>query len=81
MDAHPASVGTYLWNVIKRQPPASTKKKEHSLLVLPSVNVIINFATKFFDMLTKLQSEHPHQVFQMFQVFQVFQVFRYNKKP
>ena len=39
---------------------AHPKKKKHSLLVLPSVNVIINFATKFFDMLTKKQSEHPH---------------------
>ena len=65
MDAHPASVGTYLWYVIKRQPPAPTKK-EHFLLVLPSVNIIINFATKFFEMLTKLQSEHPHKCFRCF---------------
>ena len=37
----------------------SPRKKQHSLLVLPSVHTIINFATKFFDMLTKKQSEHP----------------------
>ena len=33
-----------------------TPKKEHSLLVLPSVNAIINFATKFFEMFTKKQT-------------------------
>ena len=48
---------------------------KHSLLVLPSVHTILNFATKFFEMFTKKQSEHPHQVFQVFQVFRVFQVF------
>ena len=31
----------------------ATPKKEHSLLVLSTVNAILNFATKFFDMLTK----------------------------
>ena len=35
-----------------------TPKKEHSLLVLPFVNASLNFATKFFDMLTKLQFKH-----------------------
>ena len=39
------------------------------------MNAIINFATKFFEMFTKKQSRHPHQVFQVFQVFRVFQVF------
>ena len=48
------------------------QKKEHSLLVLPFVNTIINFATKLFEMFTKKQSEHPQTVFQVFQVFQVF---------
>ena len=51
------------------QAISPTKKKEHSLLVLPLVHTIINFATKFFEMFTKLQSEHPHKVFQVFQVF------------
>ena len=51
-------------------------KYKHSLLVLPSVNAILNFATKFFEMLTKKQSEHPQTVFQVFQVFQVFRVFQ-----
>ena len=45
------------------------QKKEHSLLVLPLVHTILNFATKFFEMFTKLQSEHPHKVFQVFRVF------------
>ena len=57
-------------------PPSYPKQKEHSLLVLPSVDTIINFANKFFDMLTKKQSEHPQKVFQVFQVFRVFQVFQ-----
>ena len=57
------------------------KKKEHSLLVLPSVDTIINFANKFFDMLTKKQSEHPQKVFQVFQVFRVFQVFHFAFGP
>ena len=56
-------------------PTIPPQKKEHSLLVLPSVNTIINFATEFFEMFTKLQSEHPQKVFQVFQVFRVFQVF------
>ncbi len=55
-------------------PLSYPKQKEHSLLVLPSVDTIINFANKFFDMLTKKQSEHPQKVFQVFQVFRVFQV-------
>ena len=40
------------------------------------MNAILNFATKFFEMLTKKQSEHPQTVFQVFQVFQVFRVFQ-----
>ena len=51
------------------------QKKQHSLLVLPSVHTILNFATKFFEMFTKKQSEHPQKVFQVFQMFRVFQVF------
>ena len=61
--------------------PSPPPKKEHSLLVLPSVHTIINFATKFFEMFTKKQSEHPHQVFQVFQVFRVFQVFHFAFGP
>ena len=57
------------------------QKKEHSLLVLPSVNAILNFATKFFEMFTKKQSEQPHKVFQVFQVFRVFQVFHFAFGP
>ena len=53
-------------------PTIPPQKKEHSLLVLPSVNTIINFATEFFEMFTKLPSEHPQTVFRVFQVFQVF---------
>ena len=53
-------------------PPSHPKQKEHSLLVLASVHTIINFATKFFEMFTKKQSEHPQKVFRVFQVFQVF---------
>ena len=58
------------------KPTIPPQKKEHSLLVLPSVHTIINFATKFFEMFTKLQSENPHKVFQVFQVFRVFRVFQ-----
>ena len=58
-------------------PPSPPPKQEHSLLVLPSVNAILNFATKFFEMLTKKQSKHPQIVFQVFQVFRVFQVFHF----
>ena len=47
-------------------PTIPPQKKEHSLLVLPSVHTIINFATEFFEMFTKLQSEHPQKVFQVF---------------
>ena len=57
------------------------RKKQHSLLVLPSVHTIINFATKFFDILTKKQFEHPQRVFQVFQVFRVFQVFHFVFGP
>ncbi len=32
------------------------QKREHSLLVLPSVHTILNFANKFFEMFTKKQS-------------------------
>ena len=46
------------------------------LALLPSVNAILNFAIKFFEMLTKKQSQHPQTVFQVFQVFQVFRVFQ-----
>ncbi|MDD6901746.1 MAG: hypothetical protein PUE25_07995, partial [bacterium] len=53
------------------------QNKQHSLLVLPSVNAILNFATEFFEMLTKKQSEHLQTVFQVFQVFRVFQVFHF----
>ena len=35
----------------------------HPLLVLPFVHTILNFATNFFEMFTKKQSQHPHQVF------------------
>ena len=56
-------------------------KQEHSLLVLPSVNAILNFATKFFEMLTKKQSEHSQTAFQVFQVFRVFQVFHFAFEP
>ena len=62
----------YYW-VYSIYPP---RKKQHSLLVLPFVNAILNFANKFFEMFTKKQSRHPHQVFQVFQVFRVFQVFQ-----
>ena len=58
-----------------------TPKVQHSLLVLPSVHTIINFATKFFEMFTKKQSEHPQKVFQVFQVFRVFQVFHFAFGP
>ena len=40
------------------------------------MHTILNFATKFFDILTKKQFEHPLRVFQVFQVFQVFRVFQ-----
>ncbi|MDD6831819.1 MAG: hypothetical protein PUE80_01490 [bacterium] len=43
-----------------------TKIKEHSLLVLPSMHTILNFAAEFFEMFTKLQSEPPQKVFQVF---------------
>ena len=45
------------------------------------MNTILNFATKFFEMLTKKQSEHPQTVFQVFQVFRVFQVFHFAFGP
>ena len=48
------------------------------------MHAIINFATKFFEMFTKKQSEHPQKVFQVFQVFRVFQVFHvrfWTRKP
>ena len=45
------------------------------------MNAILNFATKFFEMLTKKQSEHPQTVFQVFQVFRVFQVFHFAFGP
>ena len=61
--------------------PSPKKIKEHSLLVLPYVHTIINFATKFFEMFTKKQSEHPQKVFQVFRVFQVFHVLIWTTKP
>ena len=45
------------------------------------MNAILNFATEFFEMLTKKQSEHPQTVFQVFQVFRVFQVFHFAFGP
>ena len=62
-------------------PTTPPRKKQHPLLVLPSVHTIINFATKFFDILTKKQFEHPQRVFQVFQVFRVFQVFHFAFGP
>ena len=64
-------------------PPCNpcSPKQGTSLLVLPSVDTIINFATKFFEMFTKKQSEHPQKVFQVFQVFRVFQVFHFAFGP
>ena len=47
----PASRLFILFHPSKAHHP--TPKKEHSLLVLSTVNAILNFATKFFDMLTK----------------------------
>ena len=58
-----------------------TPKVQYSLLVLPSVHTILNFATKFFEMFTKKQSRHPQKVFQVFQVFRVFQVFHFAFGP
>ena len=45
------------------------------------MNAILNFATEFFEMLTKKQSEHLQTVFQVFQVFRVFQVFHFAFGP
>ena len=45
------------------------------------MNAILNFDTKFFEMFTKKQSEHPQTVFQVFQVFRVFQVFHFVFGP
>ena len=60
----PASRLFILFHPSKAHHP--TQKKEHSLLVLPSVHTIINFATEFFEMFTKKQSEYPQKVFQVF---------------
>ena len=49
----------FLFSSIHPKPTKPTippQKKEHSLLVLPSVHAIINFATEFFEMFTKKQS-------------------------
>ena len=49
----------FLFSSIHPKPTKPTippQKKEHSLLVLPSVHTIINFATEFFEMFTKKQS-------------------------
>ena len=48
--------GYLIWLAEMKQ--LCSPKKEHSLLVLPFVNASLNFATKFFDMLTKLQFKH-----------------------
>ena len=45
------------------------------------MDAILNFATEFFEMLTKKQSEHSQKVFQVFQVFRVFQVFHFAFGP
>ena len=45
------------------------------------MHTILNFATEFFEMLTKKQSEHLQTVFQVFQVFRVFQVFHFAFGP
>ena len=71
----------FLFSSIHQKLTIPPKIKEHSLLVLPSVHTIINFATEFFEMFTKLQSEHPQKVFQVFQVFRVFQVFHFAFGP
>ena len=76
----PASRLFILFHPSKAHHP-TPKIKEHSLLVLPSVHTILNFATKFFEMFTKKQSEHPQKVFQVFQVFRVFQVFHFAFGP
>ena len=71
----------FLFSSIHRSNHLTLQKKEHSLLVLPFVNAILNFATKFFEMLTKKQSKHPQIVFQVFQLFRVFQVFHFAFGP
>ena len=50
-----------------------TKKKEHSLLVLPSVNTIINFATEFLEC---LQNYNPNIHIKCFRCFKCFGCFR-----
>ena len=76
----PASRLFILFHPSKAHHP-TPKIKQHSLLVLPSVRTILNFATEFFEMFTKKQSEHPQKVFQVFQVFRVFQVFHFAFGP
>ena len=80
LPSHPRLPTFYSLPSIK-SPPFHPKQKEQSLLVLPSVHTIINFATEFFEMFTKLQSQHPQKVFQVFQVFRVFQVFYFAFGP
>ena len=46
----------FLFSSIHQNPTIPPQIKQHSLLVLPSVHTIINFATKFFEMFTKKQS-------------------------
>ena len=48
--------GCLIWRAEMKQ--LCSPKKEHSLLVLSFVNISLNFATNFFDMLTKLQFKH-----------------------
>ena len=43
----------FLFSFIHPKPPSLPPQKGTSLLVLPTANAILNFATKFFDMLTK----------------------------
>ena len=51
----PASRLFVLFHPSKPHHPPQ-KIKQHSLLVLPPVHTILNFATKFFEMFTKKQS-------------------------
>ena len=71
-----------MYNLFNKSPKKFVpQNKQHSLLVLPSMNAILNFANEFIEMLTKKQSEHPQKVFQVFQVFRVFQLFHFAFGP
>ena len=52
-----------------------TKKKEHSLLVLPSVNTIINFATEFLECLQNYNPNIHRQCFGCSKCFGCFRCF------